>query len=713
MKFAYFYGHQLKKPVFYMKIKLSGIVLILFFSVNFAMGQAKDYQKGEEAFEYQEYWTAIEHFKVAYSKYTDPVKKAELVFKIGLCYRSLHESKEAELWFKKTIKVKYPDPLAVLYYADALKMNGSFEEAIIEYNNFGKLVPGDKRAEIGVKSCELASKWVEKPTRYKVENMAFFNSKDQDFSPVYAKKDYKSLYFTSNRAGSAGDAIHAVTGAGFFDLWETVMDRKGKWAEPKAVEGTSINTPDDEGASTLNLKGNTLYFTRCRVDKKFILGCKIYMSSRKGTSWDIATEIVVNGTVDSTTLGHPSVSEDEMVLYFSANLPGGYGARDIWMIKRDKKNGPWNLDPINVGPEVNTSGNEMFPYIRNNGKLYFSSDYHIGMGGLDIFEASPNAKTGKFKITNLKSPINSNADDFGIIYEGEAESGFFSSSRKGGKGGDDIYQFWLPPLQFTISGILKDCKTDEPVVGAKVLLKGSDGSSVEILSEADGSYKFSLTANTDYQLLSTKEKYLSGNGGESTKGLEENKDFRLDLCMDAIKEPIELPNIEYDLGKWDLRPESMVSLDKLIETLNNNSNIVIELGSHTDFRSDNKYNLDLSQKRAQSCVNYLIEKGVESDRLVAKGYGEEIPKKVDKKLAERYPGFLKDGDILTEKFIKTLSTVEEQEVCNQTNRRTEFKVLREDYVSKKVNINTPNITPPNNETPNNETPTNPEENNNQ
>lgn len=679
------------------------VLIFLLFSVSFAFSQAKDYQKGEEAFQFEEYWTAIEHFKVAYSKFNDPVKKAELIFKIGLCYRSLHESKEAELWFKKAIKVKYPDPLAVLYFADALKMNGYFEDAVVEYNNFGKLVPGDKRAEIGVKSCELAAKWVAKPTRYVVENMAFFNSKDQDFCPVYAKKDYKVLYFTSNRAGSSGDQIHAVTGAGFFDLWETSKDRKEKWSEPKQAEGTAINTPDDEGASSLNLKGNTLYFTRCRVDKKYILGCKIYMSTRKGVAWGDAEEVKINGAVDSTSIGHPSVSDDEMVLYFSANLPGGYGARDIWMIKRDKKNGPWNGDAINIGPEINTPGNEMFPYIRNNGILYFSSDYHIGMGGLDIFEAKSDPKTSKYKVSNLKSPINSNADDFGVIYEGGAERGFFSSSRKGGKGGDDIYQFYLPPLEFVISGVVKDCKSEEIVTGAKITLKGSDGTALDGLSEADGSYKFKLNPNTDYQILVSKENFLNGNGGESTKGFEENKEFKLDICIDAIKGPIELPNIEYDLGKWDLRPESMVSLDDLVKTLNNNPNIVIELGSHTDFRSDDKYNLDLSQKRAQSVVNYLIEKGIEPDRMVAKGYGETTPKTVDKKLAERYSGFLQEGVVLTEKFIKTLSTVEEQEVANQTNRRTEFRVLREDYVSKKQNVNTPNLPNP---TPENITPEN-------
>lgn len=678
-------------------MKKTVFLIFMLLCIEYAFPQAKDYQKGEEAFRYEEYRTAIDYYKVAYSKYNDPVKKAELVFKIGLCYRALHESKEAELWFKKAIKVKYPDPLAVLYFADALKMNGSFEEAAIEYQNYGKLVPGDKRAELGVKSCQLAARWKNKPTRYAVENMAFFNSKDQDFSPVFAKKDYKVLYFTSNRAGSSGDKIHARTGAGFFDLWETSVDRKGKWSEPKPVEG-AINTPDDEGASSLNLKGNTLYFTRCRVDRKLIIGCKIFMSERKGVNWDVAQEIIIKGAADSTSIGHPSISDDETKLYFSANLPGGYGGRDIWMIKRDKKSAPWSPEPINMGPEINTPGNEVFPYIRNNGKLYFSSDYLVGMGGFDIFEATADPKTGKYKVVNMKYPINSNADDFGIIFEGEAERGFFSSNRKGGKGGDDIYMFYLPPLQFTLKGFVKDCKSDEPIPGAKIVLKGSDGTTIDGLSEADGSYKFNLNANTDYQLVASKERFLNGNAGESTRGLEENKEFNVDICLESVRDPIELPNIEYDLGKWDLRPESMVSLDKLVETLNNNLNIVIELGSHTDFRADDKFNLDLSQKRAQSVVNYLIEKGIEPERLIAKGYGETKPKVVDKKMAARYPGFLREGQILNEKFIKSLATVEEQEVCHQYNRRTEFRVIREDYVSKKQNTSLPqNFPTPNNQ----------------
>jgi len=541
---------------------------------------------------------------------------------------------------------------------------------------------GDKRAENGVKSCEMSAKWKEKPTRYKVENMALFNSKDQDFCPVFAKKDYKVLYFSSNRAGSTGNMVHAVTGSGFTDLWETSMDRKGKWSEAISL-GPEINTNDDEGASSLNLKGNMLYFTRCKVVKKMNVGCKIYMATKKGTGWGEAVEIKITGVGDSISVGHPSISDDDMVLYFAAEMQGGYGGKDIWMIRRDKKNAPFLPDPINLGPEVNTPGNEVYPHIRPDGTLFISSDYHVGMGGLDVFKCTQNNQTLKWKIRNMRYPINSSQDDFGIIFQGNEESGFITSNRSGGKGGDDIYYFYLPPLEFWISGIITDCKSEKTLAGAKVILKGSDGLTQEMLSEADGSYKFKLEAGVDYQISAEQNGYLNGRGGVSTKNIEENQEFKVDICMEAIEKPIELENIFYDLNKWDLRPESFASLDKLIITLNENSNIVIELGSHTDFRSDEKYNRELSQKRAESVVNYLIEKGIEPERLVAKGYGEDVPNKVSKQMAERYSGFLAEGTVLTEAFIKRLSTIEEQEAAHQINRRTEFRVLRTDYVPKK------------------------------
>lgn len=659
--------------------------------INFSsFSQTKEEKKANEAFEYGQFAEAIDLYRAAYAKETNNVNKAKIIYNTALCYRGLDESKSAELWFRKAIMVKYPDPLAVLFYADALKMNYKFDEATIQYKKYSKLAPDDPRGKIGVKSCELSAKWKKNPTRYKVENMAFFNSKYGDFCPVYAKKDFKILYFSSDRPGSKGSSVHKVTGHGFTDLWQTSKDRKGKWSEPAPVPGETVNTPDDEGASSLNLKGNTLYFTRCSVDKKKIMGCKLYMAPKRGVSWGDAIRIKVNGAGDSISVAHPAISPNELTLYFASNMPGGYGGKDIWMMKRDKKTKPFG-DPINLGPEINTPGNEVFPYVRKDNVLFFSSDYHIGMGGLDVFRADKDSKTGKYTVVNLKYPINSSADDFGIIYEGAKERGFITSSRKGGKGSDDIYEFYLPPLKFVVKGIIFDEKTEEPLKGVKITLKGSNGTTKDALSEIDGSYKFELNANSDYQIQTKLDKYLNGKGSTSTKGIETDKDFKVDIYMAPIEKPIELPNILYDLAKWDLRPESMVSLDKLVETLNENPNITIELRSHTDFRGGNQDNIELSQKRAQSVVDYLISKGIASDRLVAKGYGESMPKKVNAKQSARYR-FLPEGQVLDEKFIKTLSTVEEQEVANQINRRTEFKVLSTTYVPKTnetTNDNTP------------------------
>ncbi len=663
---------------------LTLIFLVVLLSANaYSQKPNKEELKAIEAFEFGEYAKAIELYRVAYAKTPDS-RKGVIIFNTGLCYRLLHESKSAELWFRKAIKVKYPDPLAVLYYADALKMNGKFEEAVAEYQKYKKLVPDDPRADIGIKSCKLSAEWQSNPTRYKVDNMALFNSKYSDFSPVYAKKDYKVIYFSSNREGSVGNKTHDVTGAGFYDLWMTTKDRKNKYSVPVPVPGETINTEHDEGASSLNPKGNKLYFTRCLVEKKRVMGCQIYWATKKGTSWSEPEMLKIPGATDTSIYGYPAISFDDLTLYFSAELPGGKGGKDIWKITRPSKTKPWG-EPVNLGDEINTPGNEVFPYEREDKVLYFSSDYHAGMGGLDIFKAIPD-KSGKYKVENMKYPINSPADDFGIIFQGTQEKGYFTSSRKGGKGYDDIYEFYLPKLEFYVTGKIFDKKTNKTIVGAKITLKGSEAetkeiSTEEMLSEADGSYRFKLKPNTDYQIQVSAEKYLNGFGAVSTVGIEEDKEFKEDIYLNPIWQPIKLDNIFYDVGKAELRPESKVELDRLIKILNDNPNITIELGSHTDFRSPDDFNLDLSQRRAQSVIDYLIENNIAADRLVAKGYGETTPATVDSATAARY-SFLPENQVLTEKFIKSLATVEEQEVAHELNRRTEFKVLKTDYVPK-------------------------------
>ncbi len=642
-----------------------------------AQKKSKDEIKGDMSYEVGEYAAAIDYYKKAYAKEKNNARKVEMIFKIAKCYSEKNEPRSAELWFRKAIMVKYPDPIVYYYYANELKKNGKFEEAIKYYKKYKQLVPGDKRADIGIKSSKMAAQWKANPTRYKVENMAFFNSKAEDFSPTFASKKYDLVIFSSNRAGSKGNRIHKVTGQGFTDLWYSKRDRKGKWSVPAPLPGDYVNTEDDEGAASVNRKGNTLYFTRCRVEKNKFVGCKIYVSTKRGVSYGEATLLPIPGASDSVSIAHPSISPDDLTLYFTAELPGGYGGKDIWMIKRAKKTKPWG-EPINLGPEINTPGNEVFPYIRKKGELYFSSDYLPGMGGLDIFKAVKD-ENGKWRVENLKYPINSPSDDFGIVFEGNKERGFFSSSRPGGIGSDDIYKFYLPPLKFAVSGYILDQKTDDPIDSAKIILKGSNGETQETYSETDGSYSFKLKPNTDYQILVSKKDYLNGKASVSTVGIEQDKDFKQDVYLASVKKAIQLPNIFYDYAKATLRPESKASLDKLVETLNENPNVVIELSAHTDFRGNDDYNMKLSQARAESVVKYLISKGIDPARLVAKGYGESKPRVVDKKTHKKYP-FLPEGQALTPKFIMSLPTEDQQEVANQLNRRTEFRVLRQDYV---------------------------------
>ena len=404
-------------------------------------------------------------------------------------------------------------------------------------------------------------------------------------------------------------------------------------------------------------------------------GCVIMVSRRSGDRWSDPENLEL--LPDSMVTAHPALSADGLTLYFVSDMPGGYGLKDIYMVTRIDESDSWS-EPRNLGPEINTGGNELFPFSRDDGSLYFASDGHLGMGGLDIFRAE-SQPDGSWNVRNMQSPINSFADDFGITFETGNEKGIFSSTRKG-RGNDDLFTFEMPPLRFAVTGLVKDEKTGTPIQGSVVQLIASDGSNLQAETGTGGDFRFNLKQDVDYIFLASKQGYLNGKEKETTKGQEKSRDYMVTILLTATDKPIELPNIFYDFGKWDLRPESMVSLDKLVETLIDNPNVTIELMSHTDSRDTEEYNLDLSQKRAQSVVEYLIAKGIEAERLSPKGYGESTPKIVDEQTGSQNP-FLKQGTVLTEQFINTLATEEQKEVAHQINRRTEFRVLGTDYVS--------------------------------
>ncbi|MBE0667483.1 MAG: OmpA family protein, partial [Bacteroidales bacterium] len=528
------------------------------------------------------------------------------------------------------------------------------------------------RTEQQIRACELAIEWLSSPEAYNIEEAKDLNSKDSDFSPAYARDDYGMVWFTSSRDDAQGNKSHGATGENFTDIFETRLDKKGKWSTP--VPADYLNSEFEDGTPTFSPDFTEVYFTRCEAGKREDKGCAIMYSEREGTQWSVPQKL--NLIADSLVAAHPSISSDGLTLYFVSDMPGGTGGKDIYRVTRTSAGGTWSR-PENLGTDINTRGNELFPYVRDDGTLYFASDGQIGMGGLDIFRAT-HQTDNRWVVENMKPPMNSFADDFGITFEDGAEKGIFSSTRKGRRD-DDLYFFELPPLRFGITGLVKDEKTGQPVQGATVALIASDGANLQTETGTGGDFKFTLKPEVDYIFLASREGYLNGKEKETTRGQDKSRDFMATILLTAIDKPIELPNIFYDFGKWDLRPESMVSLDKLVETLNDNPNVTIELMSHTDSRDTEEYNLDLSQKRAQSVVNYLIGKGIASERLTARGYGETSPKVVDREISQESP-FLTEGTALTEQFINTLANDEQKEIAHQINRRTEFKVLRTDYV---------------------------------
>jgi peptidoglycan-associated lipoprotein len=658
-----------------MKASLLFLIILLITASPESFAQKRKAGRAYEFFNAGEYFLAIDHFKNTYSKSKDKSVKADMVYMVAECYRLINDPKNAEIWYKKAVKTSYSKPEAQYWFAESLKKNGKYQLAADEFKKYKQLVPADARADQQLRACELAAEWLRNPEAYKVDELKDINSRDADFGPAYARDDFGVIYFTSSRDDARGNKTHGATGQNFTDIFESRLDKKGKWSMPIAVE--ALNSEFEDGTPNISSDYKDIYFTRCEAGKREQKGCAIMYSEKNGDSWSDPKNIGI--MPDSIIAAHPAISPDGLTLYFVSDIKGGFGGKDIYLVTREKPNSQWSK-PKNAGPDINTGSDELFPYVRNDGTLYFSSDGHIGMGGLDIFKAKPQPD-GSWVVQNMKSPINSFADDFGVVFQNDAEAGIISSTRKG-KGNDELYSFEMPPLKFNITGLVKDEKSGVAITGSIVKLIASDGTNLQAETGTGGDFKFVLKPAVDYIFLATKKGYLNGKEKETTKGQEKSRDFMVTILLTPIDKPVELPNIFYDFGKWDLRPESMVSLDKLVETLNDNEKITIELMSHTDSRDTEEYNLALSQKRAQSVVDYLIGKGIELERLTAKGYGESSPKVVDAEIAGQFP-FLRAGTPLAEQYINSLANDEQKEIAHQINRRTEFKVMRTDYIPPK------------------------------
>lgn len=636
--------------------------------------------KGDEYYNTGQYELAKDYYQKAIPSLSSKEDKAQVNYKLGFCFKMLGDSDKAEMYFSEAVKnyvkgVIKPDVL--LFYADALRMNGKYEDAIDIYKQYLQVSPQDHRATSGLASCSVVPKWINRPTRYKVVNVSKFNTLQLDFSAVWSSKDYRSIYFTSSREGSMGARDNYKSGQKFTDIFEVTQDRKGNWSEPVPLAG-GINTEEDEGASTVSMKGSDMFFTRCKAGKKIDEPCKIFYATKKGNAWGEPVVVAIPG-FDNYEVGYPALSKDDKILYFSAEAPDGYGGMDLYMAQRT---GTAFSKPVNLGPEINTLGDEVFPTVREDGTLYFASDGQQGMGGLDIYKVKTDDKGNITGIENMRYPINSSFDDFGIIFNGKEESGYFSSNRKGGKGSDDIYSFSLPPLVITLNGTVRDTTNLDKITmikGAKVTLANDAGLVAELVSSETGTFTYKLQPNQKYEIKAEVSKdYFSKSTKFSTFNVEYDTVINVVMNLGRIPRVIVLPNIVYAYDSASLKPESTVSLDELVKTLNDNPNITIELRSHTDFRGNDDYNMELSLGRAKSCVDYLISKGIKPDRLTAKGFGETEPRTVTKEIAAEFPAF-KEKDILTEEYINNLKDNKQKEDAHQLNRRTEFSVLTTDY----------------------------------
>ncbi|WP_286008321.1 OmpA family protein [Barnesiella viscericola] len=614
-----------------------------------------------------EYYDAAQTYRKVYGK-TNPRKerklRGEIAFKMGECYRRINMAPRSTAAYQNAIRYDYPDSMALFYLARSQQFEGKYKEAIKNYQAFLETNPLSTLAKNGIRGCNLATQWKENPTRYVVKKATILNSRRSDFSPMYLGTDYDQIYFTTSTEKALGKNKSGITGTKNSDIYFSKKDERGAWQKPEPVEG-EVNTEDDEGVISFSPDGTTMYLSKARREPNADTSVEIYTSTRTGAQWSAAKKYEI--TADTlSAFGHPAVSPDGQYLYFVSDMPGGYGGKDLWRISLTEKEGTLE----NLGVQINTPGDEMFPYIRSNGDLYFASDGHPGMGGLDIFRARMN-DSGMWQIENMKYPVNSSADDFGITF-GEEETGFFSSNRGDGRGYDNIYTFELPSIRVWISGTVLD-KDDEPVPDAIIRIVGNDGSNQKEFARKDGSFRFKLDRGVHYVMLATCRGYLNSKQEFISDSEEKDAEYGVNFVLASISKPILIENIFYDFDRATLRPESEASLNELVKMLNDNPNVSIELGAHTDMKGSEQYNQRLSDRRAQSVVDYLIKSGIDPRRLQPKGYGESKPKVITKKLATQYPQF-KEGDVLTEEYINSLAP-EDQEIANQINRRTEFQVL--------------------------------------
>ena len=680
-------------------LKLYSILLLAVLCLSSCSIQQR-VKRADKKFAIGEYYTAADLYKSCYSRLSakkDRQLKGYTAYKQGECYRILNNSRAVSC-YQSALRCKYhlQDSTIFLNCGLALQYQGKYKDAAKSYELYLEKHPDNYVAQAGKYACNKIEEWKKETSRYKIAEAKEFNQKRTgNFAPMFVGSKDDALMFTSNRQEKKTGSKKLkrpsnVTGQQLYQLYQTRKNAAGEWTDIELAEGLYGSSDSEQENDTTSGKasgsaelgvccftpdGRTMYFTYSKPINGKDLGAKIYRSERASGEWGEAQEVKLFAD-SSITVGHPALNATGDTLYFVSDAPGGEGGKDIWRAELD--GGQWvNAQPLGKG--INTSADEMYPYVHADGTLYFASNGHPGYGGLDLYKARPDSTrqdTLIWDLYNLGAPFNGTGDDFGITFAGDSQNGFFSSNRNDKKGLDKIYRFWLPEMEFFVEGVVND-EQGNPLSDAKLRIVGSDGTNSKVNARRDGGYKIKLKRDVKYVMLATARGHLNAKEQWDTKGLKDSKTYTMNFALSPISRPVKMENVFYEFGRWELTKASEEELDRLVKLLNDNPNITIELSAHTDLKGNDDFNQELAQKRAQSCCDYLIKHGIERERLTPVGYGEAKPVVVDKDLNKKY-AWLPVDQVLDETFIMTLPA-DKQEICHQINRRTEFKVVKTTY----------------------------------
>jgi len=667
-------------------MKLSCIKTILIVVASFCFlssyGQLSSITMGNKSYEKKQFIPAIEYYSKALEK-SDLDKKTrnEITYKIADCYRLVNNPKKAKPFYQRLVRNKYSEekPEVLLYYATVLNMLGSYPEALPLFVQYLKKDPENKLAISGKATCDLGISDKSSNRKWVIKNMKELNSPFDDFSAIYGDSKLSTIIFSSNRKGTVGKESDNWTNGYFSDLFIASKTKNGSWGNITLLDDKNrVNTAANEGAAVFDSNYKTLYFSRCDKTSKDKMYCQILQSEKSGKEW---TKPVVAYSDESGNVGHPAISSNSLEMIFSSNCPGGFGGKDLWKVSRASEDEPFG-NPVNLGPKVNTAGDELFPSLQNDSTLYFASNGMVGFGGLDIY-CIHITKNGEFSnLEHLPRPINSPDDDFAINFEPNSQKGFFNSRRAGGKGGDDIYSFERIDTKISIHGLVTEELSKQPMTNLSFRYTDGSKDTLNLTTDASGSFLIAgakVKPQSLYTLLFSKDDYFTKTEQVLIGSPQNDTTYQVNLFLSKIPDkPIILPDIYFEVGKWDLQPQYQDSLMVLVDILKNNPKLVIELSSHTDSRASDVYNDDLSQKRAETVVNFITEEGIQRERLVPKGYGKRIPRTLTTSLTKDGYTF-SGGTILTEEYILSIKDLKKREAAYLLNRRTEFSVLSKNF----------------------------------